>query len=175
MYIYIYIYVFGCKLSLVRLCDSDFGITPVNDITVGFTCAAVCFHIAHISFASSWYLFCLSDIILARLCVLGGSYVYQKCVLCFLIHESYVRSIKIYCFVCRYAAIPVQLEIFILLCTGWCIMIIWNFIIRFKNFCLTHCTEQSKHGTENMTTFKDFGMTITCKYYISVFQLIALN
>jgi len=46
----------GCKLSLVRLCDSDFGITPVDDITVGVTCAAFCFHIAHISFASSWYL-----------------------------------------------------------------------------------------------------------------------
>jgi hypothetical protein len=28
------IYVFGCKLSLFRLCDSDFGITPVDDITI---------------------------------------------------------------------------------------------------------------------------------------------
>ena len=44
------IYVFGCKLSLVRLCDSVFGITPV-DITIGITCAAFCFHTAHISFA----------------------------------------------------------------------------------------------------------------------------
>jgi len=40
------------------------------------------------------------------------SYVYQKGVLCFLIHKSYVRSIKRYCFVRMYAAIPVQLEIF---------------------------------------------------------------
>ena len=24
-------YVFGCKLSLFRLCGSDFGITPVDD------------------------------------------------------------------------------------------------------------------------------------------------
>jgi len=39
----------GCKLSVVRLCDSDFGITAVDDITVGITCAAFCFHIAHIS------------------------------------------------------------------------------------------------------------------------------
>ena len=38
------IYVLGCKLSLVRLCDSDFGITPVDDITIGITCAAFCFH-----------------------------------------------------------------------------------------------------------------------------------
>ena len=29
------IYVLGCKLSLVRLCDSDFGITSVDDITIG--------------------------------------------------------------------------------------------------------------------------------------------
>ena len=49
------IYVFGCKLSLVRLCDSDFGITPVDDISIGITCAAFYFHIAHISFASSCY------------------------------------------------------------------------------------------------------------------------
>jgi len=41
------IYVFGCKLSFVRLCDSDFGITPVDDITIGITCAAFCFHIFH--------------------------------------------------------------------------------------------------------------------------------
>jgi len=63
------IYVFRCKLCLVRLCDSDFGITPVDVITIGITCAAFCFHIAHITFASSWYLFCLSVIVLARLCV----------------------------------------------------------------------------------------------------------
>ena len=61
------IYVLGCKLSFVRLCDSDFGITAVDDITVGIICAVFCFHIAHISFASSWYLFCLSVIVLARL------------------------------------------------------------------------------------------------------------
>jgi len=33
----IIVYVFGCRLSLVRLCDSDFGITPVDDITIGIT------------------------------------------------------------------------------------------------------------------------------------------
>ena len=88
------IYVLGCKLSFVKLCDSDFGITPVDDITIGITCAAFCFHIAHISFASSWYLFCLSVIVLARLCVFWDSYVYQKGVLCFLMHKSYARSIR---------------------------------------------------------------------------------
>ena len=31
------IYVFECRLSLFRLCDSDFGITPVDDITIGIT------------------------------------------------------------------------------------------------------------------------------------------
>jgi len=65
------IYVFGCKLSLIKLCDSDFGIIPVDDITIGITCAAFCFHIAHISFVSSCYLFCLSVIVLAGLCVFG--------------------------------------------------------------------------------------------------------
>ena len=48
------VYVFGCKLSLVRLCDSDFGITSVDYITIGITCAAFYFHKEHISFASSW-------------------------------------------------------------------------------------------------------------------------
>ena len=43
-YQYPCIYVFGCKLSVVRLCDSDFGITPVDDIAIGITCAAFCFH-----------------------------------------------------------------------------------------------------------------------------------
>jgi hypothetical protein len=43
------IYVFGCKLSLFRLRDSDFGITPVDDITIRITCTVFWFHIAHIS------------------------------------------------------------------------------------------------------------------------------
>jgi hypothetical protein len=81
-------YVFGYKLSLSRFCDSDFGITPIDDITVGISCAVLCFHIAHISFAPSWHLLCLSVIVLARLCVFGtamctgDSYVYwgQLCV-----------------------------------------------------------------------------------------------
>ena len=125
-----YIYVLGCKLSLVRLCDSDFGITPVDDITIGISCAAFCFHIAHISFASSWYLFCLSVIVLARLCVFGTAMSIKKVrALCFLIHESYVRSIKRCCFVRKYAAIPVQLELFILQYIGWCVLIIWTVII----------------------------------------------
>ena len=78
------IYVFGCKLSLVRLCGSDFGITPVDDITTGITCAAFCFHIAHISFANSWYLFCLSVIVLARLCVFGTAMSIKKVFFVFL-------------------------------------------------------------------------------------------
>ena len=52
------------------------------------------------------------------------SYVYQKGVLCCLIHESYVRSVGGYCFVRNYAAIPVQLEVVILQHVGWCIIII---------------------------------------------------
>jgi len=59
------IYVLGCRLSVFRLCDSECLITPVDDITIGITCAAFCFHIAHISFARSWYLFCLPVIVLA--------------------------------------------------------------------------------------------------------------
>jgi len=72
------VYVFGCKLILFRLCDSDFGITSVDDNTIGITCTAFCFHIAHISFASSWYLFCLSVIVLARLCVFGTAMSIKK-------------------------------------------------------------------------------------------------
>jgi len=64
------------------------------------------------------------------------SYIYQKGVLCFLIHKSYVRSIKGYCFVRKYVAITVQLEIFILQYIGWCVLIIWTFIVnQFGCFC----------------------------------------
>jgi len=78
------IYVFACKLSLVRLCDSDFGITPIDEITIGITSAAFCFQIAHISFTSSWYLFCLSVIVLARLCVFGTAMSIKKVFFVFL-------------------------------------------------------------------------------------------
>ena len=43
-----------------------------------------------------------------------GQLCLPKFVICFLIHKSYVRSIKRYYFVRKYAAIMVQLEIFIL-------------------------------------------------------------
>jgi hypothetical protein len=102
------IYVFGCKLSLFRLCDSDFGITPVDDITIGITCTVFCFHILHISFVSSWYMFCLTVIVLERFCVLrtamctGDSYVYwgQLCVMgtAMCTGDSYVCQIGGLCF-----------------------------------------------------------------------------
>jgi hypothetical protein len=65
------------------------------------------------------------------------SYVYQEGVLCFFIHESYVRSVKRYCFVRKYAAVPVQLEIVILQYICWCVLIVWTFICNhFSCFCL---------------------------------------
>jgi hypothetical protein len=60
---------------------------------------------------------------------IGDSYVYQKGVLCFLIHKSYVRSIERYCFVRKYAAIPVLLEILILQYIGRRVLIIWTSIV----------------------------------------------
>ena len=132
------IYVLGRRLSLVRLCDSDFGITAVDDITFGITCAAFCFHVEHISFASSWCLFCLSVIVFGEVMCIWDCYVYQKSVLCFLIHKSYVRSIKRVCFVCKYAAIPVQLKIFILQYIGWCVLIMWTSIVN-QFSCFYYC------------------------------------
>ena len=92
-----------------RLCDSDFGITPVHDIAIEIALTAFCFHIAHIAFASSWYLLCLSIFVLARLCVFGAAMsIKKRCF--FLIHKSYVRSVKRRCFVRKYAAVPIQLN-----------------------------------------------------------------
>ena len=52
------IYVFGCKLSLFRLCGSDFGITSVDDITIGITFAAYYYYRYECLLSqifSSWY------------------------------------------------------------------------------------------------------------------------
>ena len=38
----------------------------------------------------------------------------KRCSLIFFIHESYVRSVRRYCFIRNYAAVPVQLEIVVL-------------------------------------------------------------
>jgi len=78
------VYVLGCKLSLFRLCDSDFGITVVDDNAIRINSAAFCFHIAQISFANSWYLYCLSVIVLARLCVFGTAMSIRKMFFVFL-------------------------------------------------------------------------------------------
>jgi len=58
-YFCVCMYVFGCRLSLFRLCDS-----PVDDITNGITWAVFCFHIVHISFASSWFIIIIIIIII---------------------------------------------------------------------------------------------------------------
>jgi len=124
------------QVKSFRLCDSDFGITPVDDITIGITCAAFCFHIAHISFTISWYLFCLSVIVLARLCVFGTAMSIRNVFFAFFIHESYVKSVRRYCFVRNYAAVPVQLEIVILQYNGRCVLTVWTFVFnQFSCFC----------------------------------------
>ena len=89
------IYVFRCRLSLVRLCDSDFGITPVDNITIGITCAAFYFHKAHISFSSSWCFFCLSGIVLARLCLFGTAMSIKKVLFVFLFIKVMSGRLKV--------------------------------------------------------------------------------
>jgi hypothetical protein len=59
-----------------------------------------------------------------KIMCIRDSYVYQKGVFCFLIHESYFRPVKIYGFVRKYAAVPVQLEIVILQYIGWCVLLL---------------------------------------------------
>jgi len=65
-----------------------------------------------------------------------GQLCLSKGVLCFLIDESYVRSIERYCFVRKFAAIPAQLEMLILQYTSWCVLTILTFIVnQFGSFC----------------------------------------
>ena len=51
-----------------------------------------------------------------------------KKVFFFFIHEGYVRSVKRYCFIRKYAAVPVQLEIVVLQYIGWYLFIVWAFV-----------------------------------------------
>jgi hypothetical protein len=55
--------------------------------------------------------------------------VYYKDILYFLIDECYIRSVKIYSFIRKYAVVPVQLEIVILQYIDWCVFIIIIIII----------------------------------------------
>jgi hypothetical protein len=52
----------------------------------------------------------------------------------FFIHDSYVRSVRRYCFVRNYAEVPVQLEIVILQYIGWCVLVVWTVV--FNQFSL---------------------------------------
>jgi hypothetical protein len=133
------IYVLGCKLSGFRLCNSGFGITAVDDITIGITCTAFCFHIVHMSWASYWYLFCLSAIVLTRLCVFGTAMSIRKVFFVLLFMKVISVLLRGYCFVCKYAAIPVQLEIVILQYIGWCVLIVWTFVFNQFNKILLKC------------------------------------
>jgi hypothetical protein len=63
--------------------------------------------------------YCFGEIMCIR-----DSYVYQKGVLCFFIHESYVRTVRMYCFVRNFAAVPVEFKIVILQYISWCVLIV---------------------------------------------------
>jgi hypothetical protein len=77
-----------------------------------------------------------ADYCFGEIMCIWDSCVYQEGFLCFFIHQSYVRSVRGYCFVCNYAAIPVQLEIIILQYCGWCVLIVWTFVFnQFSCFC----------------------------------------
>jgi len=115
-------YVFGCKLSPVRLHDNYFGITPIDDITIGITCAAFWFHIAHISFASSWYLFCLSVIVLVILCVFGRAMSVKKVFFVFLFIGVMSGRLKGNVLSVSMLRFQYSLEIFILQYIGWCVL-----------------------------------------------------
>jgi hypothetical protein len=65
-----------------------------NDITNGITWAVFCFHIAHISFASSWYFFRLSVIVLARLCIFGTAMSIKKVFFVFLLMDVISGRLK---------------------------------------------------------------------------------
>jgi len=80
------VYVLGCKLSLVRLCDSDFGITPVDDITIGITCT---YFIRQFFVLVMFVGYCFDEIMCN-----WDSYVYQKGVLCFYIIIIIIQDVS---------------------------------------------------------------------------------
>jgi len=87
----------GCKLSVVRLCDSDFGITTVDDIIIGINCAAFCFHIAQIVYFIHQFLVlvlfvgcCFGEI----MCI-WDRYVYQKVFWILLLFFSFIFTTTI--------------------------------------------------------------------------------
>jgi hypothetical protein len=129
------VYVFGCRLSLFRLGDSDLGITPLDYTTIGITCTVFCFHIAHISFASSWYLLCFFSYCFGKIMCIRDSYDYQIGGLCFFIRGSYVGSVSRYCFIRNYAAIQYSLN-YHSQYIGSCVFILWAFALnQFSCFC----------------------------------------
>jgi hypothetical protein len=96
-------------------------------------CFASTYHIFHSPVLGICFVY---PVFFGDIMCIWDSYVYQKGVLCFLIRECYIRSIKRYCFVRKYAAVPVQLEIVILQYTGWCVLIIRAFFFnQFSCFC----------------------------------------
>jgi len=54
----------------------------------------------------------------------------KKVFFVFFIDECYIRSVKRYCFVRQYAAVPIQLEIVILQYIGWCVLKIRPFFFN---------------------------------------------
>ena len=58
-----------------------------------------------------------------------------------LVHEGHVRSVKQYCFVRKYAAVPVQIEIVVLQYIGWCVLMVWTFVFN-QVSCFCQCNSR---------------------------------
>ena len=129
------IYVFGCRLSLFGLCDSDFGITPQMILLSGSL--VLCFASTQRIFHSQFLVFALFFIYyFGEIMCVRDSCVYQVGGLCFFIRESYISSVSRYCFIRNYAAHPVQLDVVVLQYISWCVPLLWTFVFnQFSCFC----------------------------------------
>jgi hypothetical protein len=92
------IFAFICTYSDAGYVFLDFavvnlGLPPQMKLLTG-SLELFCFHIAHISFAISWYLFCLSAIVLARLCAFGTAMSIKKVFFVFLLMNVISGRIK---------------------------------------------------------------------------------
>ena len=129
------ILVFGCKIGIFRYCGSDFGITPIDDITIGNTWVAFGFHIASISFAISWNLFFCQFLFWRNYVYSGQLCLSERCFFVFLFMEVMSGRLR-YCLIRKCAAVPIQLKIVIFHNTGWCVLIARAFVFsQLSCFC----------------------------------------
>lgn len=97
--------------SVLRLVCNVYGMTPVDEMTIGMVLTDCTCHCVLISMARSVYFVFFFCKRCGKVVCIWYGYIYEKYCFVLFIVESYVRPVEMNSFVCNYSSVPVEFKV----------------------------------------------------------------